>query len=198
MLKISNNYAQPSYKTGMSPNFKANAHLSFRDCINLIAEPALIEKGINNSVSHDAARICKQLTDLENVTPLIVKECKKQLLGINEVFVRISESISRFLRDGNQSASRLSDGLFVKQKAKLVKAFGKETYKVNVPHVEISKEAIAKEAKQIARTKEQEYASDFTRRHEMTPLAKRIYNEISKEGVHTLEDFLAMFARPKA
>ena len=30
----------------------------------------------------------------------------------------------------------------------------------------------------------------------MTPRAKRIYNEIGKEGIHTLEDFIAMFSRP--
>ena len=195
-MKISGNYAQPSYRMGISPNFKASAHLSFRDCINLIAEPALLDKGINKSVSYDAARICKQLTDLENITPMVVKECKKQLVGVNEVFGRISDSISRFLRDDAKSASRLSEGLFVKQKAKLVKAYGKETYKVNVPHVEISKEAIAKESKRIAAERAETTARDYTRRHEMTPQAKRIYNEIGKEGIHTLEDFIAMFSRP--
>ena len=195
MLKISGNYAQPAYRVGVSPNFKANAHLSFRDCINLIAEPALLDKGINTSVSYDAARICKQLTNLEKITPMVVRECKKQLLGVNEVFGRVSESISRFLRNDANSASRLSDGLFVKQKAKLVKTFGKETFKVNVPHVEISAEALAKEAKQIADIKAQRYAQDFTRRSEMTPFATRIYNEISKEGVHTSEDIRGLFAK---
>lgn len=118
-MKISGNYALPSYRTGISPNFKANAHLSFRDCINLIAEPALLDKGINKSVSYDAKRICSQLTDLENITPMVVKECKKQLLDVNEVFGRISDSISRFLRDDAKSASRLSEGLLSNKKPSL-------------------------------------------------------------------------------
>lgn len=195
MLKISNNYSAPAYKAGISPNFKASTRLSFRDCINLIAEPALLDKGINKSVSPDTVRICKQLTDLENITPMVVKECKKQLVGLNEVFGRVSDSISRFLKDSPKSAVRLSDGLFVKQKAKLVKTYGKETYRVSVPHVKISQEDIVKEAKQIAVQKAQDFAVRATKRNEMTPLAKRVYNEIGKKGVHTFDQIKAILGK---
>ena len=195
MMKISGNYVQSAYKAGIAPNFKANVQLSFRDCINLIAEPALLDKGINTCVSHDAKRICKQLTNMENITPLVVKECKKQLLGINEVFGRVSESITRFLRSEDNSASRLSEGLFVKQKAKLVKAFGKDTYKIKMPQVVISQDALAQEAKQIAHVKAQNIAKDYTKRSEMTPFATKVYNKIARGSVNTIEDMKTLFAK---